>query len=76
MEFDENHKTKLETLNYIEAEEFIDFLQNERKRHMETYTRCNARARFWESEAIRQSKEIGKIEERIAEVQKKWNLVT
>jgi len=74
MEFDSNHKVKLETLNFIEKEEYEAFLRKEKVRHQETYNRCKARAEFWESEATRQAEELDKLDVRMAKVKEMFGL--
>lgn len=74
MEFDKEHKTKIETLNIIEAEEYIEFLERERTRHYEVWLRCQARSKFWGSEALRQKEELEKLEDKLKKVKEKFGL--
>lgn len=74
MGFDKEHKTIIETLNIIEAEEYLEFLRRERSRHYETFIRLRVRVGFLASEVLRQREEIIRIDERIEQVRKRFLL--
>lgn len=74
MKFDKHHKVDIKKLNIIEAEVYLGFLFKESHRHCETYTRCNAEAKLWESEALRQNEDLDGIEETVREVRELFKL--
>ncbi len=74
MDFDKTNKVKLETLNKLEAEIYVDFLDKEMARHEEEVVRAEARVLFWDSAVERHEADIKSAYERIDEVKQKFNL--
>lgn len=72
MKFNKNHKTKIETLNELEAGVYLNFLSLERHRHETTVEVCIAWIELWQSELARQQEDLEKIDERVKEVKNKY----
>ncbi len=72
MRFNKQQLVDIKTLTKIEGEEFRDFLQKERERHIETAIRCSVRSELWLSELKRQNEEVEHIDGGIEEVNKKF----
>ncbi len=61
MEFTKHNLVKHETLNYLEAQAFKQFLEAELIRHQQNQTKAEALALFYHSEGLRDQDDIDNI---------------
>lgn len=74
MEFNEENIVDVDSVNNIQAEEYITFLIEERERHDELAIRYNARSVLWGSEAKRQERDVIFTDAKIKELREKFDL--
>ena len=72
MKFDKKHLVVIESLNEVEAQAFLSFLELERERHIKTAGMCKAWIDLWNSEFKRQLDEVNHIDEGIKRVKEKF----
>lgn len=74
MEFDKDNKVKHETLNFLEAQAFKQFLEAELIRHFENQQRAVALSLFYHSEGLRDQDDIDGITKTIKFLQDKFKI--
>jgi len=79
MNFNEDHKVIMESLSDVEAEAYVEFLENEKHRHELAEKRAQAKAeslyalaQFYDSAAIRHHLDVVDIEKLVSRVTERF----